>query len=162
MARDSRDAQIPNIRSLQQDEKLSTLLEQDKGADCMPCRIIGWCYFFFLGSIHRRAPNFTLPRCLRVHRPRDLLIFLWAPPAASPGGGDSEKWFNVRNARTPDWYLGDCGCAYRDGSVAVGKLRGYILGRSGWQWVWYWWGDVGSLKTPCSDRVVVSCALNSA
>ena len=42
MARDSRDAQVPSIHSLQQDEKLSTLLKQDRGADCMPCRIIGW------------------------------------------------------------------------------------------------------------------------
>ena len=41
MARESRDATVPTLHSLQQPEKLSTVLERDKSADCLPCRIMG-------------------------------------------------------------------------------------------------------------------------
>ncbi len=41
MARDSRDASLPTLHKLQQPEKLSTILGDDKAADCLPCRAMG-------------------------------------------------------------------------------------------------------------------------
>ncbi|KAI9838803.1 MAG: hypothetical protein M1838_004486 [Thelocarpon superellum] len=50
MARAYRDNAVPPLQQLQQPEKLSTVLEQDRAVDCLPCRAIGSAAFVGLGA----------------------------------------------------------------------------------------------------------------
>jgi len=46
MAKDS----LPSIHSLDKPEKLEELLKQDRGDDCLPCKIVGEYFVDQVGS----------------------------------------------------------------------------------------------------------------
>ncbi|KAF7547111.1 hypothetical protein G7Z17_g7961 [Cylindrodendrum hubeiense] len=41
---------IPTVQSLERPDKLEDILRQDRGDDCLPCKVIGSGAFFGLGA----------------------------------------------------------------------------------------------------------------
>jgi hypothetical protein len=51
---------VPSVHSLDQPEKLETLLKEDRAEDCLSCRIIGELHIFISdGLLNARNPYFT-------------------------------------------------------------------------------------------------------
>lgn len=98
MAKDS----IPSVHSLDRPEKLQDLLKEDRGDDCLPCKIIGESFRL---SSHLNASqkipvsHIKCSRRWRVPGPRGLQLHLGPVPAREAAGKDSGQRLTLRHAQ---------------------------------------------------------------
>jgi hypothetical protein len=124
MARDPVISSPATLYNLQQPEKLSAVLEQDKYEDCLACRLTG---AYRLSHFLARVERLIHLRRNCFHRSRCLQLLLRPAPAPPPPGCHSEKWLAVRNEVATSRNYKHCVGSGRTGSLAVSELKGFDI-----------------------------------
>ena len=109
----------PRLYDLQQPEKLSKILSEDKD-DCLSCRLVGQYRLPSSSLQHLLNPR---NRCIGIHRTWRIRLLLWETRIERAGTYDcSTKWtgcaeMEASGHRAPVFYF------YWHGLVSTGQLR---------------------------------------
>lgn len=78
----AKDTDIPSLQSLEKPEKLQDLLKEDRGDDCLSCRIVGESCFILVLDCYLKNNNKHRRRRLLGSRGIQLLLWTGTAPAA--------------------------------------------------------------------------------
>ncbi len=116
MAKDS-------IRSLDKPEKLQDLLKEDRGDDCLSCRIVGESLLFVAYLTLKDPPLTCTPRRRRVPRPRRVQLHLGPVAARAAAGQDPGQRLALRPAQPQHGHHGHLARPGLAGRLAAGQMR---------------------------------------